>query len=193
MHEPATQGRIEVITGCMFAGKTEELLRRVRRAEIADRDIELFTPSIDDRAGVEVIGTHNKETRTAHVVDVESSLDMLYETAKDATVVGIDEGNFFEESLVPVVNDLANEGCRVIVTGLDQNFRGEPFQPMNNLLAVADDVDKLAAVCTVCGRQATRTQRLIDGEPARVDSPTVQVGGSESYEARCRECHELRS
>lgn len=191
MHEPAPEGRIEVITGCMFAGKTEELLRRLRRAEIAGHDIEVFSPSLDDRYGTETIGTHNQQTRVAHIIDPEGELDTIPETAETANVVGIDEANFFNESLIPVINDLADSGCRVIVTGTDQTFRGEPFPPMNDLMAIADDVDKLAAICTVCGRQASRNQRLIDGSPAPADSPTIQVGGEESYEARCRNCHEL--
>ena len=193
MYEPAPHGRIEVISGCMFAGKTEELLRRLRRARIAGLSIETITPAIDDRYGTEIIGTHNNDTCEATVIDPETDLDALYRNARDADVIGIDEGNFFESNLIPVLNNLADEGHRVIVCGTDQTFRGEPFEPMNNLLSVADDVTKLAAVCTCCGKQATRNQRLIDGEPAPVDSPTILVGGDESYEARCRQCHNLPS
>lgn len=185
-------GRIEVISGCMFAGKTEELVRRLRRSEIVDADIRVFTPEVDDRYGEELIGSHNGSSWDATVLPSDSTgVNQLIEQGMGADVVAIDEFNFFTEGFVYAAEELANYGTRVIVTGLDQTFRGEPFEPMGTMLAVADVVDKLTAVCEVCGTDATKTQRLINGQPAAYDSPTVQVGGSESYEARCRECHEV--
>jgi thymidine kinase len=185
-------GRIEVISGCMFAGKTDELLRRLRRAEIAGLDIRVFSPEIDDRYGETVIGSHNGEEWDARVISVDSpGVNDLISEGMGADIVAIDEFNFFTEGFVYAVEELADYGTRVIVTGLDQTFRGEPFEPMDELLAIADTVDKLTAVCEVCGSDATKTQRLIDKEPASYNSPTVHVGGSESYEARCRDCHKV--
>lgn len=184
-------GRIEVITGCMFAGKTEELLRRLRRAEIADADIEIVKPEIDDRYGEETIGTHVGRTWEAKILSLdEDGRDILQST--DADVIAVDEFNFFDPTFVPIIDQLANEGKRIIVSGLDQTYRGEPFTPMDEAIALADEVDKLSAVCEVCGQEATKTQRIIDGEPARADEPTIIVGADESYQARCRSCHKVR-
>lgn len=193
MQEPTAPGYIEVITGCMFAGKTEELLRRLRRAEIAEMEIGVFTPEIDDRYGVKKIGSHNGESWEATVVETSAEgIDEFLEEAHDLDVVAVDEANFFPGEIVDAVQKLADNGQRVLISGLDQTFRGDPFDPVHKLMAVADEVEKLTAVCTQCGQQATRTQRLVDGEPATADTPTVQVGGDESYEARCRQCHEVR-
>lgn len=192
MREPTPTRGIELITGCMFAGKTEELLRRLRRAEIAGEEVAVYKPEIDDRYGIETVGSHNGGEWEAIVVATSSDgMDVLEETATGADVVGIDEANFFPEQLVDVVQTLADNGHRVIISGLDQTYRAEPFTPVDSLLAVADDVEKLTAICTECGQQATRTQRLVDDEPAPIDMPTVQVGGEERYEARCRCCHTL--
>ncbi|MFB6242309.1 MAG: thymidine kinase [Candidatus Nanosalina sp.] len=189
----SSSGRIEVITGCMFSGKTEELLRRLRRAEIADQEVEVFKPSVDDRYSEEEVGSHSGRTWGARVVNPESkNLEERFLEPK-ADVVAVDEANFFEPSLVPVLEKLSGSGTRVIVTGLDQTFRGEPFTPVPELMARAEYVDKLRAICARCGGEATKTQRMIDGEPAHVDDPTILVGADESYEARCRECHEVRT
>lgn len=184
-------GGIEVITGCMFAGKTEEMLRRLRRAEIADADIEIVKPEIDDRYGETTVGTHIGRTWEATVIGLndqgKSQLDSI-----DADIIAVDEFNFFNPSFIPVLDELANEGKRIIVSGLDQTYRGEPFPPMDEAIAISDEVDKLSAVCEECGGKATKTQRIIDGQPARYDDPTVVVGADESYQARCRSCHEVK-
>lgn len=201
MYEPVPHGRVEVISGCMFAGKTEELLRRLRRAEIAGESVVTFSPATDTRYGEGVICTHTHAatsgehgaTCAATIVDPEDtgSLTDAFELGATADVVGIDEANFFTTDIVSFVEDLADVGCRVIVSGTDQTFRGEPFEPMGDLMAIADKVTKLSAICVRCGCQATRNQRLIDGEPAPRSSPTILVGGDESYEARCRSCHKI--
>lgn len=192
MSRPLTSGQIEVITGCMFAGKTEELLRRLRRARIADLDIKVFTPEIDDRFDKEQVGSHSGKAWDASVVtDDSNGVNKVLDEGMGVDIVAFDEFNFLSSGFVYAAEDIANYGTRVIVTGLDQTFRGEPFEPMDEILAVADKVDKLTAVCEDCGCVATKTQRLINGDPAPYDSPTVQVGGSETYEARCRECHQV--
>lgn len=185
-------GRIEVVTGCMFSGKTDELIRRLERSEIAGQEVGVFKPDIDDRYGEEVIGAHNGREWKAEVVDSEN-VDEVLRLAAEVDVVGIDEGNFFSQELVEIVEELAESGKRVIVSGLDTTFRGEPFEPMHRIIARAEYVDKLKAICVECGEPATRTQRIIDGEPAHEDDPTVVVGADETYEARCRECHAVRT
>jgi len=194
MHAITNSGWVEVITGSMFSGKTEELLRRLRRAEIAGQSVAAYTPAIDDRYGTETMGSHAGRSWEATVVDNdgEGALDIL-DTLDGEQVVAIDEANFFDAPLVDVAEALAADGRRVILSGLDQTYRGEPYDPVPQLIATAEYVDKLQAICTVCGEPATRTQRLIDGEPAHVDEPTVLVGAEESYEARCRNCHEVRT
>ncbi|KTG08316.1 thymidine kinase [Haloprofundus marisrubri] len=194
MHAITGSGWVELITGSMFSGKTEELLRRLRRAEIAGQEVAVFKPAIDDRYGETTIGSHNGRQWEATVVDNEG--DGVWQMLDDLNgeqVVAIDEANFFSEELVAVCEALAADGRRVIVSGTDQTFRAEPFTPVPQLMALAEYVDKLQAICTVCGEPATRNQRLIDGEPAHVDDPTIMVGAEESYEARCRNCHTLRS
>ena len=194
MHAIANSGRVELIPGSMFSGKTEELLRRLRRAEIAGQAVAAFSPALDDRYGTEVIGSHAGQEWEAIVVEPDADgVAQIHEYLNGEEVVAIDEANFFEPALVDVVLELANNDRRVIVSGLDKTYRGEPFEPVPDLLAHADYVDKLQAICVECGDPATMTQRLVDGEPAHVDDPTILVGAQESYEARCRGCHELRT
>lgn len=190
MHYQPSGGWIELVCGSMFSGKTEELLRRVRRAEIARRRLILFKPAIDRRYGLERVASHDGLAREDAVV-VSSPAELLDRVSADIEVVAIDEVQFFDWSIADVCTHLANRGVRVIVAGLDQDFRGEPFGPMPLLMALAERVDKLHAICVVCGGSASRTQRLIDGHPARYDDPVILVGGSESYEARCRTCHDV--
>jgi len=182
-------GSIEVITGSMFCGKTEELIRRLRRAKIARQNIQVFKPSIDKRYSIEKVKSHSGSEFDA--VPIES-VDAIYEKLfPDTTVVGLDEAQFFSDEVINIVQNLADNGIRVIVAGLDTDFRGEPFGPIPILMAKAERVDKLHAICMVCGEAASRTQRLVDGLPARYDDPVVIVGASEMYEARCREHHEV--
>ncbi|MEM4781188.1 MAG: thymidine kinase [Halalkalicoccus sp.] len=193
MHAITQSGWIEVIAGCMFAGKTEELLRRLRRAEIAGQEVAAFSPATDDRYGEATIGTHDGRQWDATRVDPDAEAERIPEYLNGEQVVAIDEANFFSPALVGVCEDLASDGRRMIVSGTDRTFRGEPFEPVPQLLAVEEYVDKLQAICAVCGEPATRSQRLVDGEPAHVEDPTILVGAEESYEARCRNCHTLRS
>lgn len=184
------QGRIEVICGSMFSGKSEELIRRVRRAEIAKQTIQVFKPSIDDRYGIASVNSH--DGRAAEAIAIEKAEEILTQVNGDTTVVAIDEAQFFDDNIVNVCRKLADErSIRVIVAGLDLDFRGEPFQPVPALMAQAEDVDKLHAICVVCGEEASRTQRIIDGQPARYNDPVILVGAKEAYEARCRQCHEV--
>ncbi len=183
-------GSIEVVCGSMFSGKTEELIRRLRRATIARQKVQVFKPAIDIRyGGNEQVTSHAGMAFDAIPVQQSSDIPALME--KDTTVVGIDEAQFFDPGIVPLVREMASHGIRVIVAGLDQDFRGEPFGSMPLLLALAEKVDKLQAICVVCGEVATRTQRLVNGKPARYDDPVVIVGASEMYEARCRQHHEV--
>ncbi len=183
-------GRIEVICGSMFSGKSEELIRRVRRAEIARQTVQVFKPSIDNRYGLDSVNSHDgRATQAIAIERAEQILDFLNE---DTTVVAIDEAQFFDEALVEVCRLLADRrGIRVIVAGLDLDFRGEPFGPMPTLIAQAEQVDKLHAICVVCGEEASRSQRLINGQPAHYNDPVILIGAKESYEARCRHCHEV--
>ena len=188
--QTARHGWIEVITGVMFSGKSEELLRRTRRALIAGRRIQLFKSILDDRYGGQFrISSHDGRQIDADPVSHSSQIAEKVEA--DSEVVAIDEAQFLDDGICEVVDTLANSGKRVILVGTDMDFRGHPFGPMGSLLARADEIDKLNAICVVCGDPATRNQRLIDGKPAPADAPTIYVGGSESYEARCRRCHEV--
>lgn len=190
MHEITNSGWIEVVTGCMFSGKTEEVMRRLRRAEIAEKDTTAFTAAVDDRYGEESLGSHagrNWEATVVNTGDPEAILDLV----SDEDVVAIDEANFFDDELCEVCQTLARNGHRVIVSGTDQTFRGEPFSPLPSLMAVAEYVDKMTAICAVCGDPASRNQRLVDGNPAPVDDPTIKVGGNDDYEPRCRDCHRV--
>jgi thymidine kinase len=182
-----TNGSIEVITGSMFSGKTDELIRRLRRARIARQLVQVFKPRIDNRYAVEKVTSHAGTEFEA--TPVNRAADILPLLAPGATVVAIDEAQFFEPEIGPLCLALAARGVRVIVAGLDQDFRGEPFGPMPQLMALAEQVDKLHAICAVCGGEASRTQRLINDQPASYDDPVVVVGASELYEARCREHH----
>lgn len=183
-------GWIEVITGVMFSGKSEELIRRVRRALIARRRVQVFKSALDGRyVGVERISSHDGAGVDA--VPVHSPLEVAQQVHRDTQVFAIDEVQFLDDGIVEVVSLLADRGARVIVAGTDMDFRGLPFGPMGKLLAIAESVDKLHAICVRCGNPATRNQRLVDGEPAPAESPTIQVGGLESYEARCRRCHQV--
>ena len=176
----------------MFSGKSEELLRRVRRALIARRAVQVFKSHLDDRySGIHAISSH--DGRRVEARPVSSSLDIAELVADKVDVVAIDEVQFLDTGIIEVANRLADRGIRVIISGTDMDFRGEPFGPIGQLLAVAESIDKLHAICVVCGDLATRNQRLIDGRPAVAEGPTIQVGGSETYEARCRHCHEVPS
>ena len=190
MYNGAHEGWIEVISGVMFSGKSEELLRRVRRALIAKKRVQLFKSHLDDRyAGVFRISSHDGSELDA--VPVNLSVQIAERVRPDTNVVAVDEAQFLDNGIVKVANDLADRGVRVIVSGTDMDFRGEPFGPIPQLLAIAEVVDKLHAICVRCGDLATRNQRLIGGRPAPAEGPTIQVGGAESYEARCRRCHEV--
>jgi thymidine kinase len=182
-------GWIEVICGSMFSGKTEELIRRVRRARIARQKVQVFKPAMDDRYHVEQVSSHNGLRWEA--VPVGNAREILERLDPETTVVAVDEAQFFDWELSEVCNELAGRGLRIILGGLDMDFRGEPFGPMPLLMAEAEEVTKLQAICVVCGAPASRTQRLIDSQPAAYDDPIILVGGSESYEARCRNCHEV--
>ena len=185
-----TSGEVEVITGSMFSGKTDELIRRLRRAQIAKQQIQVFKPQLDTRFDQNKVKSHAGSEFDA--TPVESPERILAEVQRGTTVIGIDEAQFFEPGISKVVEQLADQGLRVIVAGLDTDFRGEPFGPMPELMAKAEQVDKLHAICMICGGDAARTQRLIDGEPARYDEPIVVVGASELYEARCRLHHQVQ-
>ncbi len=185
------QGRLEVITGPMFCGKTDELLRRLRRAIIAKQKIQVFKPGFDIRYSTEKVTSHAGNEYDAF--PLESISDIPTFLKDDVTLVAIDEAQFFEEEIIDVVQQLVDKGIRVIVAGLDMDFRGEPFGQMPVLLAQAEIVDKLHAICMECGEEATRTQRLVDGNPAYYDDPIIIVGASEMYEARCRIHHQVPS
>jgi len=183
-------GWIEVIAGVMFSGKSEELIRRVRRSLIAKKRVQVFKSHLDDRySGVYKVGSH--DGRTIEAVPVDSTEQIALRLDPMAQVIAVDEAQFLDGSIVGLAKSLANRGRRVILAGTDTDFRGEPFGPMPQLMCVAEVVDKLHAICVLCGAPATRNQRLIDGKPARYDSPQVMVGGAEAYEARCRNCHKI--
>ena len=181
------RGRIEVICGSMFSGKTEELLRLLRRSVIAQQQVQVFKPVIDDRFHAQKVTSHVGNAFEAH--PVASAADILIQVAPETTVVAIDEVQFFEPGVGEICETLAAQGKRVICAGLDMDFRGEPFGPIPALLSRAEQVTKLHAICVVCGEEASRTQRLVEGHPAAYDDPVVLVGAAESYEARCRQCH----
>lgn len=182
-------GWTELICGSMFSGKTEELIRRVRRAQIARQKVQVFKPALDDRYRADQLSSHSGSYYEATVV--ENTAEIIVRVNEDTDVIAIDEVQFFDWSIAELCERLANEGRRVIVAGLDMDFRGEPFGPMPLLMAQAEAVDKLQAICMVCGAPASRTQRLIDGRPANYDDPIIMVGASEVYEARCRRHHEV--
>lgn len=178
---PKNVGWIEVIAGCMFSGKTEELIRRIRRAQIARQNVAIFKPKIDTRYSSDHIVSHSEARLRSTVVERSSE---ILEIAKDAQVVGIDEAQFFDAGIVDVAEQLANQGKRVVIAGLDQDYRGKPFEPIPQLLAIAEYITKTLAICVVCGNPADRTQRTTSS------SERVLVGAKDSYEARCRRCFE---
>lgn len=177
---PKNTGWIEVIAGCMFSGKTEELIRRLRRAQIAKQNVRIFKPEIDIRYSNNSIVSHNEQSLPSVVI---KDINEVIELSKDAKVIGIDEAQFFSQDIVEVCNKLANNGKRVIVAGLDQDYKGIPFEPMPLLLAIAEYITKTLAICVVCGNPADKTQRK------NYSSDRVVVGAADIYEARCRNCH----
>jgi len=187
MYGPKDHGWIEVVFGPMYSGKSEELIRRIRRAKIAKQKVQVFKPEIDNRYSKNKVVSHcgDKEEGIA----VKNSSDILRLLDEDTDVVAIDEAQFFDKGIINVVTYIADRNKRVICAGLDTDFRGEPFGPMGSLASVSEFVDKIQAICMVCGNPATRTQRLINGKPAKYSDPIVLVGATESYEARCRKCH----
>ena len=189
MYRPKDHGCIEVVCGPMYSGKSEELIRRIRRAEIAKQKVQVFKPTIDDRYDKQDIVSHRGDKIQG--IPVSRSEDILNYLDEDTEVIGIDEVRFFDDGIIKIVNQLADNNKRVIVAGLDTDFRGEPFNVMPQLMAIAEFVDKITAICMKCGNPATKTQRLIDGKPADYNDPIVLIGAKESYEARCRNCHEV--
>lgn len=177
---PKDTGWIEVIAGCMFSGKTEELIRRLKRAQIAKQKVKIFKPLIDSRYSQYHIVSHSEQSLPSFVI---KDAKELLEQCSDAQVIGIDEAQFFDNNLVDVCNELADQGRRVIVAGLDQDYRGVPFDPMPQLLAIAEYITKTLAICVACGNPADKTQRKIQSDER------VLVGAADSYEARCRKCH----
>ena len=177
---PAESGWIEVIVGCMFSGKTEELIRRLRRAQIAKMKVTIFKPEIDQRYSAEKIVSHSEQSLPSILV---KSSEAILKLASESQVVGIDEGQFFDTGLVDVCNKLAEQGKRVIVAGLDMDFKGVPFEPIPQLLSIAEYITKTLAICVVCGNPANMTQRTVKS------GDRVLVGAIDSYEARCRKHH----
>lgn len=186
----ARGGWIEVIAGVMFSGKSEELIRRVRRAMIARKKVQVFKSHLDERyQGLYAVSSH--DGRSVEAIPIDSSMQIAQQLNMLADVIAIDEAQFLDVGIVPLVRSFATRGLRVIIAGTDTDFRGEPFGAMPQLMADAELVDKLHAICVICGGPASRNQRIIDGRPATYDSPTIMVGGRESYEARCRHCHQV--
>ncbi len=189
MYQSYRDGWIETISGCMFAGKTEELIRRIKVLEFAKKEIMVFKPVIDNRYSESKVVSHAGSSVESFIIsDALEILDMIKPTTQ---VVAIDEVQFFDDNVCAVCNELADRGIRVMAAGLDTNFKGEPFGPMPQLMTEAEFVTKLAAVCNKCGAPATRTQRIVNGRPASYNDPIILVGAAESYEARCRHCHEV--
>jgi thymidine kinase len=185
-----TGGWIEVVAGVMFSGKSEELIRRIRRALIARKRVQVFKSRLDGRyAGINVVSSH--DGRTVEAVPVDTSAQIAQRLDPTAQVIAIDEAQFLDAGIVQLVTALADTGRRVIVAGTDTDFRGESFGAMPQLMAIAESVDKLHAICVLCGGPATRNQRLIDGKPAPYESPQIMVGAADKYEARCRMCHSV--
>lgn len=190
MYKITKSGWLEVITGPMYCGKSEELIRRLRRVKIAKQKIKVFKPVLDNRYSKKDVVSHSGDSIEA--VPVDHPEEILERIDNTVDVVGIDEAQFFHEDLVEICEELADQGIRVILAGLDRDFRNQPFGPMPELMARAEYVDKLHAICIQCGEPASRTQRLIDGEPAAADDPVILVGAAEVYEARCRSCHAIK-
>ncbi|MGG1242364.1 thymidine kinase [Bacillus cabrialesii] len=182
-------GWLELICGSMFSGKSEELIRRVKRATYAKQEVRVFKPVIDNRYSEDAVVSHNGTSMTSYAIS--SAADIWDHISESTDVIAVDEVQFFDKDIVGVLSSLADKGYRVIAAGLDMDFRGEPFGVVPDIMAIAENVTKLQAVCSVCGSPASRTQRLIDGKPASYDDPVIMVGASESYEARCRHHHEV--
>lgn len=187
MQKGKNDGWIEVICGSMFSGKSEELIRRVHRVQIAKKKVQVFKPTIDTRYSIQYIYSHNGTKIEA--INISNSKELLEKTEPDTEVIAIDEAQFYDKGIVTICQKLADQGRRVIVAGLDQDFRGEPFGPIPELLAVAEYIDKLQAICMICGSPASRTQRLVNSKPAKYSDPIILIGAKETYEARCRKCH----
>ncbi len=181
------KGWIEAIVGPMYSGKTEELIRRCKRMEYSNKKYQIFKPSIDTRYSTDEIVTHNKVHMPC--ISVNHGSDIKRYIKDDTQAIVLDEIQFFDPSLIKALKELSEQGYRIIVAGLDTDFRGEPFGVASQILALADKVDKLTAICLCCGKEATRTQRIIDGKPAFYNDPTILVGEKESYQPRCRDCH----
>ena len=190
MEHNSKLGWIEVICGPMFAGKSEELIRRIKRIEYAKKKVIVFKPLIDNRYSENEVVSHNK--RKTKCYNLSTSSDVYKYISEDTYAVAFDEVQFMDEGILDVCQELADKGIRVICAGLDNDFRGEPFSIMPQLLCMAEYVTKLTAICNVCGSNATRTQRIVNGVPASYDDPIIIVGASEAYEPRCRHCHEVR-
>lgn len=189
MRRLTSHAGLEVVVGSMFSGKSEELIRRVKRSLIARRQVQVFKPQIDDRFGLELVRSHDGDSFVARPVRSSAEIPGLLEA--ETSVVAVDEVQFFDPGIVDVARALVAGGRRVICAGLDLDFRGEPFGPVPALLALAERVDKLEAICVVCGEPGTRTQRIVNGTPADYDDPIIVIGAQEAYEARCRACHEV--
>lgn len=187
MYEAYHSGWIECITGSMFSGKSEELIRRLRRGVYAKQKVIVFKPTIDNRYHKEKIVSHNGNAIEA--INITEAKEIEQHDLSDVDIIGIDEIQFFDRTVVDIAQDLAKKGYRVITAGLDMDFKGEPFDPVPEMLAVSEHITKLQAVCAVCGASSSRTQRLIDGRPAKYDDPIIMVGANESYEPRCRAHH----
>ncbi|GGB12297.1 thymidine kinase [Macrococcus hajekii] len=190
MYESYHAGWIECIAGSMFSGKSEELIRRIRRGLYAKQKVVVFKPQIDNRYSNNEVVSHTGSKVEAF--NVKDSSEIMEHVDDDVNIVAIDEVQFFDRGVVQVATELANRGYRVIVAGLDMDFKGVPFDPVPELMAISEHVTKLQAVCAVCGAPSSRTQRLIDGQPARIDDPLILIGANESYEPRCREHHIVR-
>ena len=188
MYKKYADGLIEVICGCMFAGKTEELIRRIKTFEYANKKIIVFKPKIDNRYSKDEVASHAGSKVKSHPI---SKAEEIFKYLKDEEIIAIDEVQFFDDQIIDICEYLANNGKRVMVAGLDMDFRGVPFEIMAQLITKAEFVTKLTAVCTVCGLPATRSQRLVDDKPAKYDDPIVLIGAKESYEARCRHHHKV--
>ncbi|ASF41546.1 thymidine kinase [Halobacillus halophilus] len=189
MYVMKQSGWVEVICGSMFSGKSEELIRRVRRATFGNLTVRVYKPAVDDRYKEDAVVSHNGTSVLAR--PMKESLDILNDVGEEVDIVGIDEVQFFDEHIVEVAECLADRGIRVITAGLDTDFRGEPFGKMPEMMALSESITKLNAICPICGSPASRTQRLIDGKPASYHDPIILVGASESYEPRCRHHHEV--
>lgn len=187
MYGPKDHGWIEIIVGPMYSGKSEELIRRIRRAKIARQKVQVFKPEIDNRYSIDDIVSHCGEKEEA--IAIKNSEEILGFLKRDIDVIAVDEVQFFDDNIINILTKISNGGKRVICAGLDMDFRGEPFGCVPKLMAIAEFVDKLQAICMCCGNPATRTQRLINGKPANYNESVILIGAKESYEARCRKCH----